>query len=88
MYRVSKNAISGPNALTGFWIQYVEASSLMPEGPAFRRKCSPPAPDDGDAVLGHRVGDAAGAGGMGPLTPSRPARRRHSGQGVGTAPTG
>ena len=40
--RVSKNAISGPKALTGFWIQYVEASSLMPEGSVFPRKCSPP----------------------------------------------
>src|ERR1700675_3366335 len=34
------------------------------------------------AVTG--TGDAAGAGGMGPLSPSGPARRRHSGQGVGT----
>ena len=33
-----------------------------------------------------RAGDAAGAGGMGPQSPSRRARRRHSGQGVGTAP--
>ena len=40
--RVSKNAILGPNALTGFWIQDVKASSLMPDGPAFSRKCSPP----------------------------------------------
>src|SRR4029077_3513420 len=28
-------------------------------------------PDGGDAVLGDRAGDAAGAGGMGPWTPSR-----------------
>jgi hypothetical protein len=41
-FRVSKNAILGPNALTGFWIQYVKASSLMPDGPAFSRKRSPP----------------------------------------------
>jgi hypothetical protein len=35
---------------------------------------------------GDRAGDAVGAGGMGPQSPSRLARRRHSGQGVGTAP--
>ena len=36
--------------------------------------------------LGDRTGDEAGAGGRGPQSPSRPARQRHSGQGVGTAP--
>src|SRR5713101_6981237 len=36
--RVSKNAIFGPNSLTGFWIQDVKAVSLLPGGPAFSRK--------------------------------------------------
>ena len=36
--RVSKNAVVGPNALTGFWIQDVKAVSLMPGGPAFSRR--------------------------------------------------
>ena len=36
--RVSKKAIFGPHALTGFWIQEVTAVSLMPGGPAFSRK--------------------------------------------------
>jgi hypothetical protein len=38
MARVSKNAILGPNSLTGFWIQDVKAVSLMPGGPAFSRQ--------------------------------------------------
>jgi len=38
-----------------------------------------------NAQLGDRAGDEAGAGGLGPQSPSRPARLRHSGQGVGTA---
>jgi len=42
-------------------------------------------PRSGNASTGDRAGEAVGAGGMGPQSPSRPARRRHSGQGVGTS---
>ena len=38
-----------------------------------------------ERMLRDRAGEGAGAGGMGPQSPSRSARRRHSGRGVGTA---
>ena len=66
-------------------------SFTIPEGTAFadgpgRRRWVRGRPHDSRMPTGDRAGDAVGAGGRGPQSPSRPATQRHSGEGMGTAP--